>query len=239
MISFQSSVLRSALREKEAYINSFKRELSSLIVLKASKIHDEGNLQYFDPHSSLPRSSSSSHVIEHPHEPPSPVCHSNFPRICCQNPKEVEDAVKDCYQRFVREEAPRRRRAPATTATLPTTATTGPRDDLDREFDLEPRGAAADADMAMALREAYSQRDCVEKLKDDLVRRLETTKKEAAKSELRKVGPNFMPSESLGRRVSRRFVFQAGRKQQTDDGVQRAPRRKCHPASECRPPEAG
>jgi WD40 repeat protein len=45
-------------------------------------------------------------------------------------------------------------------------------------------------EMDLALREAYHQRDCVEKLKDTLARKLEVTKKEHARSEIRKLEEN-------------------------------------------------
>jgi len=54
-------------------------------------------------------------------------------------------------------------------------------------------GAVQSADsveMDLALREAYHQRDCVEKLKDSLARKLEVTKKEHARSEMRKLEEN-------------------------------------------------
>lgn len=131
-LTAELSVLRTSLREKEAYISSFKRELSGLMAL--------------------------------------------------QTPKDIEDGVKDCYQQFVKDEAPRRR-VKASKMLRP--GRDGLVDDSDQ---AQGKGVDSESrDMAQALHEAYSQRDHVEKIKDSLAKRLETTKKEAASVELRKV----------------------------------------------------
>jgi len=168
-LTAELKVLRQTLREKETYIGSFKKTLSGLVSLTTAK--------------------------------------------------DVEDAVKEAYQRFVKEEQPRKNTVASASARqlrAGTRAEDGP-DELDYEFEagLKAKGAlggggggggggkkekragrpppqpSADVlEMQEALSEAYRQRDCVEKYKDELKLKLERTREDAAKGAAKKLEEN-------------------------------------------------
>jgi hypothetical protein len=134
--------------------------------------------------------------------------------------KDVEDAVKDAYQKYVKEERPRNKALSA--AQLAGRAAHvdqdqaagggggggggGPgkkgrrlSDVLDEEYDgaggLGSDGgglaSAADAsELALALQEAYAQRDTAERTKQELAEKLEETKLRAAAAERNKLAEN-------------------------------------------------
>jgi prophage DNA circulation protein len=110
--------------------------------------------------------------------------------VSLSNPKEVEDAVKDAYQKFVKDERPRKAKSTnwSKNSGTPVTAARG---SLAQEIATGgPVPGEEDSEMSAALKEAYHQRDCVEKMKNALAHKLEWTKKEAAKAEIIKLEEN-------------------------------------------------
>lgn len=168
-LAAELSVLRSGLREKESYITSFKRDLSSLVNLTV--------------------------------------------------PKDIEDAVKDAYHRYVKDEPPRQRgtaqhmrhRRTAAAAQMgggmeshgSTILVSAAAEDEEEIYDEADQGNAhggndtlagdqpvVDAEMSEALKEAYQQRDCVQRQAQSIKRKLRGAKDDSARRGQRQLGEN-------------------------------------------------
>jgi hypothetical protein len=107
--------------------------------------------------------------------------------VSLNNPKEIENAVKEAYQKFVKDERPRKSIS-ATSYKNTSEATPAGRSSLLAEINASSDvNSKVESEMSAALKEAYHQRDCVEKMKNALARKLEATKRDAAKAEIIKV----------------------------------------------------
>jgi len=108
--------------------------------------------------------------------------------VSLTTPKELEDAIKAIYHRFVREEAPR-----AKAKKISTLATGPPKSPDTNCLKVVPGEKQHNIvlDLQDALTEAHSQRSCVQQAASNLKHRLATAKNESERQQRVKLGENL------------------------------------------------